>query len=119
MPETAFEPYALESGSTLQDALVIREAVLRKQVKSLLIVTSPCHCRRARMILGRTLLDLGVQVTVTASLSLYWNLNSWWRDRQGWATVPAEYAKLVVAWANVPTVRPGAARRGTRSTGNP
>jgi hypothetical protein len=39
------------AASTLEDASCIREAAMRDGLKSVLVVTSPYHCRRARAIL--------------------------------------------------------------------
>lgn len=90
--------------STYEDALTIRQVVLRKSLNSILVVTSPYHCRRARLILHRVVGGLGVRITVTPSVSLYMDMEHWWRSHQGWITVSAEFPKLLWAWATVPTV---------------
>ncbi|HEY3175484.1 MAG TPA: YdcF family protein [Candidatus Polarisedimenticolia bacterium] len=90
--------------STYEDALTIRQVVLRENLKSILVVTSPYHCRRARLILKRVVGSLGVRITVTPSVTLYMDLGHWWRSRQGWITVPGEFPKLLWAWVTVPTV---------------
>lgn len=87
------------SRSTWEDAVTIRQMVLRNRVGSILVVTSSFHCRRARLILERVLSDIPVRVTLTQSKSLYpW---PWWR------TVPPETIKLAWAWLSVPKTPPG------------
>ena len=82
------------SGSTWEDAVTIRQTVLREKVDSILVVTSSFHCRRARLIMERVLADIPVRITLTQAKSLYpW---PWWR------TVPPEYLKLAWAWLAVP-----------------
>jgi uncharacterized SAM-binding protein YcdF (DUF218 family) len=83
------------AASTLEDALCIREAALRDGFKSVLVVTSPYHCRRARAILTHVLEPLGVRVTVVRSASYYMDAPRWWRSAQGWRLVPAEIGKLI------------------------
>lgn len=90
--------------STFEDALSVRQLVLKKGVKSILVVTSPYHCRRARLILSRVLSGLGVRITVTPSVSLYMDPDHWWRSRQGWITAGFEFPKILWAWGTVPTV---------------
>lgn len=84
--------------STYEDALAIRQVVARTGAHSILVVTSPHHCKRARLILERMLADLDIQITVTSSVSLYMNPDRWWETRHGWNTVPLELPKLLWAW---------------------
>lgn len=82
------------SSSTWEDAVTIRQTVLRESVDSILVVTSSFHCRRARLIMERVLADIPVRITLTQANRLYpW---PWWR------TVPPEYLKLAWAWLAVP-----------------
>lgn len=94
------------AASTYEDALSIRQVIGRKSVKSILVVTSPPHCRRAGLILNRVLRNSGVRVTVTPSESLYFDPHRWWTDRQGWANVAVEFPKLLWAWLTVPMAPP-------------
>lgn len=101
--------------STAEDAVAIEEIVRRRRVRSLLVVTSPYHCRRARLILTSALSGYGVHLTVTPSTSLYMNSSRWWESRQGWVTVPGEFPKLFLAWILAPGPHwdPGTPREGT------
>lgn len=101
VPPQAIEGPPRGSSSTWEEAQVIRQVIVNKELKSILVVTSPYHCRRVRLILKRVLAGCGVDVAVTASTSLYMNLDLWWRSRQGWITVAREFPALLWAWATV------------------
>ena len=104
VPARSLIPPLRPATSTYEDALSIKQVVVRKKFKSVLVVTSPYHCRRARMILERVVGSAGVRVAVTPSISLYMDKEHWWRSHQGWITVSGEFPKLLWAWATVPTV---------------
>ncbi len=112
VPERALHPPPCVSTTTVEDALCIREIILRKRLRSLLVVTSPYHCRRARLTFSRILSDLDVRVTITPSMSLYVDLDQWWKSRDGWNKVPAEYLKLIRVWMTVPDFGPVGGRGG-------
>ena len=95
VPHRALLAPIAPAASTLEDAWCIREAVKRDGFKSVLVVTSPYHCRRARAILRHVLEPLGVRVTVVGSASYYMDPAHWWRSAQGWRLVPAELGKLI------------------------
>jgi uncharacterized SAM-binding protein YcdF (DUF218 family) len=103
--------------STRGDAACIRDVAAGMGARSLLVVTSPYHCRRLSLILRRTMPRTGMKLTFVPSTSLYWKPRDWWRHPDGWE-VPAEMIKLVWAWATVPDgadVRSG----GVREPGTP
>lgn len=104
VPASALIAPLRPAGSTYEDSLAVRQLILKKGLKSILVVTSPYHCRRVRLIFRRVVEPLGVRVTVTPSTTLYMDMAHWWRGRQGWITVPGEFPKLLWAWATVPTV---------------
>ena len=87
--------------STVEDVLAIRQIVRRHGFRSILVVTSPYHCRRVSLALDRLMGDSGVAWAVTPSTSLYMDANSWWLSRQGWITVAKEFPKLAWYWLAV------------------
>ena len=119
IPRRSLVPPLMPSESTYEDALAVRQVVLKENIRSILVVTSPYHCRRARLILDRVLGGLGIQVTVTASMTLYMDLERWWQTRQGWITVPGEFPKLVWVWATVSDVGAVGAAAPPDMTGSP
>ena len=104
VPERSLRQPLMPSESTYEDALAVRQVVVKDNIRSILVVTSPYHCRRTRLIFDRVLGDLGTDVTVTASVTLYMDMDTWWRTRQGWITVPGEFPKLIWSWLSVPHV---------------
>jgi uncharacterized SAM-binding protein YcdF (DUF218 family) len=92
------------SSSTYEDALNVRQVVVINKIKSVLVVTSPYHCRRTRLIFGRVLSGLRVSLTVTPSVSLHMDQDHWWRTAQGWVTTGPEFPKILWAWITVPTL---------------
>jgi len=87
--------------STVEDVLAIRQIVVRHGIRSVLVVTSPYHCRRVALSLRRLMGDIDMEWTVTPSTSLYMDENSWWLSRQGWITVAKEFPKLAWYWLTV------------------
>jgi len=69
-------------------------------LKSVLIVTSPYHSRRAYRAFERIFVETGIQIGIEhASLtdeqpSPYY----WWLSRRGWQLVGGEYVKSAVYW---------------------
>ena len=102
VPASALVAPLRPARSTREDAVAIEEIIRRREVRSLLVVTSPYHCRRARLILARALSGHGVRLAVTPSSSLYMNAGRWWGSRQGWITVPGEFPKLLLASMTAP-----------------
>jgi uncharacterized SAM-binding protein YcdF (DUF218 family) len=86
--------------STLEDAICIRDILAGGRFASALVVTSPYHCRRLRLILSRVTRGMPIRTTIVSSRSLYWDPSSWWSHQEGWE-VPAEITKLAWAWLTV------------------
>lgn len=82
--------------STHEEALLLRAHAEQNGLKSVLIVTSPYHSRRAlwtmRRVLGGTNVIVGLE---TSSFAQSPQPATWWLSWRGWKAVPWEYAKLV------------------------
>ena len=83
--------------STHDEALLVREHIEKTGIRSVLIVTSAYHSRRAlwtfRRVLGNDGTNIGLEVAGTG-----WQTPSprtWWFHWRGWQVVPPEYIKLV------------------------
>lgn len=74
----------LPSTSTWEDAEQIRAAVAREQPRSLLIVTSWYHSRRALCVIRHQLADLDVQVSYAPSTHVLPTSAHWWKRPLGW-----------------------------------
>ncbi|HSL55843.1 MAG TPA: YdcF family protein, partial [Pyrinomonadaceae bacterium] len=82
--------------STRDEAVLLREHVEKNGIRSVLVVTSAYHSRRAlwtfRRVLGESGTSIGLEVAGTG-----WQTPSpwtWWLRLRGWQTVPPEYFKL-------------------------
>lgn len=91
-----------EISSTYDEALLLRQYALTNNVRSLLVVTSAYHSRRALWTLRHVFAGSGVEVGLDVTppgqqtpLPATW----WWHPR-GWSTVAFEYPKLIYYWLN-------------------
>ena len=77
--------------------VVVRDYAAGRAVRSLLVVTSPYHSRRASWTLGRVLRDSQIEVGVAAPPPGGQSPSSltWWLRPQGWRAVALEYPKLI------------------------
>ena len=90
---------------TIDEARAVKEYAAAHQVRSLVVVTSQYHSRRALWIVRHVLRDDGVIVgsdpapmTPTTPTPA-----SWWVRRSGWRMVGAEFVKLPYLLAGVRT----------------
>jgi uncharacterized SAM-binding protein YcdF (DUF218 family) len=82
--------------STYDEAIALREIAKTRAIRSVVIVTSPYHSRRAFWIFRRILASQGVQVGIdpVPPGRLSPDPETWWTSRRGWYGVPLEYVKL-------------------------
>ncbi|HSE31989.1 MAG TPA: YdcF family protein [Pyrinomonadaceae bacterium] len=88
------------AASTRDEALIIRDYALAQRLKSILIVTSAYHSRRALRILRLTFAggetSLGIAPAPTGAQTPSPVL--WWLYLEGWRSVAGEYVKLIYYW---------------------
>jgi uncharacterized SAM-binding protein YcdF (DUF218 family) len=97
IPADSIEILPGEARSTLSEAMVVRDMLLRNTgIDTLLIVSSASHTRRARIIFSSVFRDTGVPVTVLSSPSSYtsFSASDWWKDKEGIQAVLSEYIKV-------------------------
>ena len=82
--------------STTGEARLIAGWACRTGVRSLVVVTSPSHTRRARLILRRLL--PGIELTVRPARAEFLPTRHWWRSRRTSKLVLSEYQKLANYW---------------------
>lgn len=80
--------------TTYAEALSLRQLAQEQGWKSLIIVTSPYHTRRSRMILRDVFLDTGITIIIQPVHTHWYQSDSWWKSQQGWSTTLTEYLKL-------------------------
>lgn len=81
------------SRSTEEDALFTKEILGKYGYRSVILVTSPYHSRRAAKIFRKT---LGSGVKVISSPAESWlKFDDWWKRRRDRSVVLSEYAKFL------------------------
>lgn len=101
VPEDRIEVIGVGAVSTIAEARAV--AVLlpqRPMVRSLLIVTSRFHVRRAQAIFDRIVVPAsGITIRTVGSPYDGFIADQWWRDRDSAREVILESAKLLLFWA--------------------
>lgn len=83
-----------ESRSTEEDALYTKEILKKNGFRSIILVTSPYHSRRASLIFRRVL--GGEFRIINAPVDDSWfSVNDWWKRRRDRAAVLNEYSKYI------------------------
>jgi len=94
--ETIMEPVS----GTHDEALVVRRYAQTNNIKSVLVVTSAYHSRRALRTFRQVFANSGTSVALLA-VQPGWQTpapSKWWFSWRGWSTVPVEYVKLIYYW---------------------
>jgi uncharacterized SAM-binding protein YcdF (DUF218 family) len=97
VPAEKIEVVRRPASGTYQESLRLSEHAAARGWRSLLVVTSAYHTRRALWTLRRVFAGSGVEIGIdspppggqTPSAAV------WWLRPQGWALVPGEYAKMI------------------------
>lgn len=82
--------------TTHDEAVIVKDYAVNERLRSVLIVTSSYHSRRAFDTVHRSLWGTGITVGVepaTPNPSAFW-----WLRLEGWRTVGIEFVKLVYYW---------------------
>ena len=110
VPEDKIEVVPGFAGSTHDEALVLKHRALNERFiqhfislpryKSLLVVTSSYHSRRALQTLQQTFAGTDVKLGMEPSPddSLHASTVFWWLRPDGWRNVGGEYVKLIYYW---------------------
>jgi len=100
IPSQRIEVLMQPVSSTYDEALLLQRYAHEHQLKSLLIVTSPYHSRRAfwifRHVANNPDLQIGIETVEFGSDEP--RPISWWLRARGWFEVGGEYLKLVYYW---------------------
>jgi len=98
--------------STRSEANVIGRWACRRGMQSLVVVTSPSHTRRARLLL-RGAIGSDIALAVRPARRARFPTKAWWRDRRAAKEVLNEWQKLANYWLHERwTLRPcGGLRR--------
>lgn len=97
IPDTCITVLPGRASSTQMEAMITHEYLLtHPEIKSLLIISSAPHTRRAAMIFKKVMKQNG-QVEILTSPSIYSGFQpaGWWRSRESTQEVVYEYIKIV------------------------
>ena len=84
------------ASSTRDESLIVRDYASSQGVRSVLVVTSAYHSRRALRTLRQVFAGTGTTIglhTVAATSNAWW-----WLQPNGWRDVAGEYVKLIYYW---------------------
>lgn len=97
VPETAVTVLADRvANSTKTETELVKSWLASNDARRLIIVTSPYHTARARMVFARALRDEGVEVLAHPASHESFDATNWWRDREQLRNGIVEWQKLVV-----------------------
>jgi uncharacterized SAM-binding protein YcdF (DUF218 family) len=80
--------------NTWEEALWVREEVVDRGLKSIILVTSPTHSRRAWLVFRKIFEGSDVRVLSFPSQYSGFNAGEWWKERKYLRDVLLEYEKL-------------------------
>jgi len=83
-----------EVTSTYQEANEVKAYAEANRVRSVLVVTSAYHSRRALWTYRRVFTDSQIVIGLSSGQATV-NPATWWLTISGWQTVPVEYVKLI------------------------
>lgn len=95
VPESAITVLERDAGSTFTEARVVLQYLADRGVRSILLVTSKYHTRRAGTIY-RHLAGGTIEIVTRPARSGGFDADAWWRDRMSIRRVLIEYQKLVL-----------------------
>jgi uncharacterized SAM-binding protein YcdF (DUF218 family) len=100
VPEASIELLPQEVTSTHEEAMLLREYALSHSLRSVLVVTSAYHSRRALWTWRKVFAGDGVQIGLDAVAPGYQTPGpaTWWLHPGGWSLVAGEYVKLIYYW---------------------
>ena len=81
--------------TTYEEVARLKEFTVSQGFRSLIVVTSPFHTRRARWLLREAFSGSGVTLTVRPALNHPYQAEAWWRTPQDRQATALEYTKLL------------------------
>ncbi|GAC1644283.1 MAG: hypothetical protein NVS4B8_14850 [Herpetosiphon sp.] len=84
------------AASTFREALNVRQLAQQQKWHSLLVVTSPYHTRRTRLMFQHIFHGTGILVIVRPSEDSFYQPSVWWKSYNGRHATEQEYSKLLL-----------------------
>jgi len=85
----------MKANRTYEEALVTRQVVEQGAYHSVIVVTSPYHLRRVRMIFNKMFANAGIRLTFYPSRNKAFSMDNWWKTNRGRKAVIHEYLGLI------------------------
>lgn len=98
-PASMFQEIHHSSTSTRAEAAAVTPELRRRGIRSILLVTSLYHTRRACYLFHRAAPDL--EIHAVAAPDPDFTLGSWWKSRRGRKIFVLEWMKTLAAWAGI------------------
>ena len=100
VPAEKIETIPMIASSTHEEALRLREYSIAHHLRSILVVTSAYHSRRALWTLRRVFEGSGIEIGLdTPGTGIQTPAPAtWWWHVAGWQIVPGEYVKMIYYW---------------------
>lgn len=100
VPAESIEVLSQQVSSTYDEAVLLRDYAQGRGLRSILIVTSAYHSRRALWVWRRVFRESGVVVGIDPAPTGQQSPApaTWWWHVRGWRSVAAEYPKFVYYW---------------------
>ncbi|MDB9822241.1 YdcF family protein [Deltaproteobacteria bacterium] len=95
VPETAIIHGDVEVNNSWDEAQVLRKKVEEKGFKSIIIITSPTHSRRAWLTYNKVFENDDVRILSLPSEYSQFSTEGWWKERKYLKDVLLEYEKLL------------------------
>lgn len=87
-----------QAASTYENALYAKEIMLARNFKSAIIVSSPYHMRRAKLVFERVFKNTGVKLLYSPTMDSGFNVDGQCKSARDREIVRREYIKLIYYW---------------------
>jgi uncharacterized SAM-binding protein YcdF (DUF218 family) len=95
VPESAILTTDTPSENTFMEAALVAKVVKENNFRSVILITSPTHSRRAWLVFKKAMEKDGVRILVVPSSYSKFKAEEWWKNRGYAKEVVLEYEKLV------------------------
>jgi uncharacterized SAM-binding protein YcdF (DUF218 family) len=96
VPETALTIFADKANSTKGETELVKAWLASNRARRIIVVTSPFHTARARMVFRRALREDGVEVLTHPASHEPFDADNWWKDRNQLRNGIFEWQKLLL-----------------------
>jgi uncharacterized SAM-binding protein YcdF (DUF218 family) len=95
VPESAILTSDVRVNSTMAEARLVKEEAEEREIRSLILITSPIHTRRAWLTYRKVFEKTDVRIGIHPSEYSGFDPKDWWKKRRYVKQVIVEYQKLI------------------------